>query len=323
MLSEKHFSQILAKNPKVVIRRSHMRFRPYMTGKIIPLIGECDVVLTNNKAKKVKTTVYITEGGDESLLGKEDATKLGIIRIDRDGTSEDEETEDDTKLRCITPDVLKDQIKDGIVSDGQTQDQIDAAMEKMADKHADVFQGMGRADTEPIHIEIDDQAVPVAQGRRQIPHQLREAAEEKLRYMLDNDLIKGPLPHEECKGWIHNIVDRKKSWDSKEVRINVDTRRMNRHIVKKTITIPTTEELRHNLRGSDRFTALDCRDSFFHFLLDEVSRDLFKFHGIDGIYRFKVLVMGTPPASGECHAAMAKILTGLKGVIVIKDDILP
>ena len=67
---------------------------------------------------------------------------------------------------------------------------------------------------------------------------------------------------------------------------------------------------------------LDCRDSFFHFLLDEVSQDLFKFLGIDGVYRFKVLVMSTPPTSGECHAAMAKILTGLKGVIVIKDDIL-
>ena len=134
------------------------------------------MVLTNKKDKKVKTTVYIVEGEDESLLGKEDAIKLGIIRIDRDGVAEDKMMEDDMKLRCITPEVLKDQIKDGIVSDGQTQDQIDAAMTKIADKHADVFQGMGRADTEPIHIEIDEQAVPVAQGRRQIPHQLREAA---------------------------------------------------------------------------------------------------------------------------------------------------
>ena len=32
--------------------------------------------------------------------------------------------------------------------------------------------------------------------------------------------------------------------------------------------------------------------------------------------------MGTPLAWGECHAAMAKILSGLKGVIVTKDDIL-
>ena len=106
------------------------------------------------------------------------------------------------------------------------------------------------------------------------------------------------------------------------MRINVDMKKMNEFIVKKTIPIPTTENLRHNLKGSDWFTALDCSDSFFHFLLDEVSKDLFKFYGINGVYRFKVLVMGTPPASGECHAAMSKIPQGLKGVIVIKDDIL-
>ena len=40
----------------------------------------------------------------------------------------------------------------------------------------------------------------------------------------------------------------------------------------KTIPIPTTEDLRHNLEGSDPFTALECRDSFFHFLLDQVSQ---------------------------------------------------
>ena len=32
--------------------------------------------------------------------------------------------------------------------------------------------------------------------------------------------------------------------------------------------------------------------------------------------------MSTPPASRECHAIMSKILPGLKGIILIKDDIL-
>ena len=95
MISEKDFGCILAKNPNVAIRRSYMRFRPYMTGRIIPLIGECDVILTNDHNKKLKTTVYIVEGGNESLLGKEDATKLGIIRIDRRGTPPDKGPEQD------------------------------------------------------------------------------------------------------------------------------------------------------------------------------------------------------------------------------------
>ena len=117
------------------------------------------------------------------------------------------------------------------------------------------------------------------------------------------------------------MVITKKKWDADEVRINIDTKRMNPHLVPTKVAIPTPEQLRHKMHGSDRFTAVDCRDSYFHFLLDPESQDLFKFHGEDGVYRFKVLVMGTPPASGECHNAMAHILQGLKGVIQIKDDI--
>ena len=96
---------------------------------------------------------------------------------------------------------------------------------------------------------------------------------------------------------------------------------MNEHLVPTKVPISTPEQLRHKLHGSDCFTAMDCRDSYFHFLLDPESQNLFKFHGEDGVYRFKVLVMGTPPASGECHNAMVFILQGLKGVVQIKDDI--
>ena len=86
---------------------------------------------------------------------------------------------------------------------------------------------------------------------------------------------------------------------------------MNEQLVHTKIPIPTTEELRHDLEGSDKFSALDCRDSFFHFPLDDETQELFKFHGHDGVYRFKVLVTGTPLASGECHAAILRILQGL------------
>ena len=74
---------------------------------------------------------------------------------------------------------------------------------------------------------------------------------------------------------------------------------MNDWVIKTTIPIPTTEELRHELQGSDRFMALDCRDLFFHFSLDEESQRLFKFHGPDDVFMFLVLVMGMPPSSGE------------------------
>ena len=112
------------------------------------------------------------------------------------------------------------------------------------------------------------------------------------------------------------MVITKKNWSSGEVCINIDTKRMSNSLVQTRILIPSTEELCHELEGSYRFSALDYRDSFFHFALDGESQELFKFH------RFLVLVMGTPPVSGECHTAMSRILDGLDGVIVLKDDIL-
>ena len=71
------------------------------------------------------------------------------------------------------------------------------------------------------------------------------------------------------------------------------------------------DELCLNREGSDRF---------FHFLLTRRAQELFKFHRHDVVYQLLLLIMSTPPASGECHAAMIKILEGLKGVLVIKDD---
>ena len=70
------------------------------------------------------------------------------------------------------------------------------------------------------------------------------------------------------------------------------------------IPIPTTEDIRHKLEGSDHFSTLDVRDTFHHFLLSKESKD-------EEVYHFLVLVMGMPQALGECHMAMSKIMTGL------------
>ena len=50
---------------------------------------------------------------------------------------------------------------------------------------------MGRAKVPPIHIQVKEDAVPITQGKRPIPIQLREATLKKLK---DHDLIQGPHP---------------------------------------------------------------------------------------------------------------------------------
>ena len=115
--------------------------------------------------------------------------------------------------------------------------------------------------------------------------QFKEPVAKKLADMKANGLVEGPLKPHECTGWIHNMVITKKTWGTNEVRINIDTKLMNKELVQTKIPILSPEELRHQLEGSDRFSALDCRDSFFHFLLDPESQELFKFHTDKRVYR--------------------------------------
>ena len=200
----------------------------------------------------------------------EDAEALGILKINEDG----EKPKEEKRLRCITPEILRDPIKTGPVLGGQTQKEIDDQMDKIASEHHEAFKGMVRAKVDPIHIQVKPNITPILQGKRPIPMQYKKAVSKKLIEMKEAGLVEGPLPPQQCKGWITKMVITKKSWSSEEVRINLDTKRMNYHLV--PTKIPSSDEMWHELQDSDRFTALDCRDSFFHFLMDPETQELFQ-----------------------------------------------
>ena len=86
--------------------------------------------------------------------------------------------------------------------------------------------------------------------------------------------------------------------------------------------IPTPEELRHNLRGSTKYSSLDMIHSFHQFVLEEEARKLFCFRAPGGLFRFKRLCMGSSPASSEAHKRVKKVVARLEGVLQIKDDVL-
>ena len=71
-------------------------------------------------------------------------------------------------------------------------------MARIVEENHKVFEGMGRAKVAPIHIQLKDGAIPVTQGKRPIPIQLREATLKKLQELKDNNLIEGPLPTSTC-----------------------------------------------------------------------------------------------------------------------------
>ena len=108
LLSEKHFWKIMDHNPDVKLRHTKIRFRPYSTKAEVPLLGKMKVKLTNNNGYQTNTTVYVTKGQTESLLGREDAIDLGIIQINPDRRKPQQECSARSKQARRHPHPLKE-----------------------------------------------------------------------------------------------------------------------------------------------------------------------------------------------------------------------
>ena len=315
LISERDWEKVKETNAGIKLDRNDITFKPYSTDKKVPVKGKAKVVLRCEAGKKIKTTVYIVQGEKESLLGKKDAEALGIISLYPKGSQPE-------RVRKITPIKKEKPVTVGTISGNETQAQIDQNMDALVKEFKGVFKGTGKAKVPPIHINMKENAKPVAQKQRPVPIHLMGPLKEKLKEFKKAGIVEGPLGQEHATGWVHNVVLTGKKYDPKAIRLNLDTRLMNKYVEKAAYPIPTAEQVRHRFIGSDRYSVLDLKDGFHQFEIDKETQELFKFTTPEGIYKYKRLVMGTPPASGECHGKMQEMLRGLKGVEQIKDDVI-
>ena len=169
----------------------------------------------------------------------------------------------------------------------------------------------------------------MVQPPRRIPLHYVEPLKDHLKELLEQDVIEGPLAEEEEGRWISNLVITDKKWDTGaknpgdrvQIRANLDCRELNEWVYQTHEPIPTAEELRHQLKGSNKFSTLDMVHSFHQFELEEEARKLFTFRAPGGLYRYKRMVMGNNPSSSEAHRRVKTVVAGCEGVIQIKDDI--
>ena len=319
LLVKNEWQKLREVNPTVRLQETTVRFRPYGTDVHLNTIGKAKVSLKSAAGKKIKTTVYVVTGPRESLLGRRDAERLGILTFKPDGASEED-------IARLTPVKLRLQAGDEIASGREAQRGVDARMDALKADFRSIFHGIGRANIDPIHIHVKEGVQPVAQKQRPVAHHYMEPLKRHLDELLAADVIEGPLGSEHATGWVSNIVitAKKYSPDNKlsDIRMTLDTRGMQGAVKMVHLPIPTVEQLRHQLHGSDRFSVVDMTHSFHQLEIDEESRKLFVFTTPFGLFRFKRLVMGTPPASSECHAKFAAALAGLEGIAQIKDDII-
>ena len=208
LVSEEHWNKLKDRNPSLKLRKTKINFRPYGTTYRLPVLGKAKVVLKCREGAKVNTTVYVIRGYSESLLGKRDGQKLGIIAIKPEGVAEE--------VRKIMPVVKQEVRKEGIVSGGQTQQETNEVMEQIKKKFTNLFrEGIGEAKVEPIHIYVKPGVKPVVQRQRPVPLHYMKPLKEHIELLLKEGVIEGPLGSQEAtEGWIHNVVITAKGWDS-------------------------------------------------------------------------------------------------------------
>ena len=191
---------------------------------------------------------------------------------------------------CITDVELTPIRKEGSISGGQTQEEIDKAMKDLTDQFPKLFEDrIGKFKGKPIKIQVKPNTVPIIQPTRQIPLYYIEPLEAEFKHMIEYDITKGPLELEEPETYISNLVITDKKWDStkKHIRVMLDCQPANKDIYRTHIPITTSEKLQHELHGSDCFSVLDIRNCFHQFETHPASRKLYTFRTPWGIYRYK------------------------------------
>ena len=296
--------------------KTSKRFRPYGTAYHLPIKGKARVLLTAERGAQIETWAYIVDDKKEqSLLGEGDATRLGIVTLDLKGA--------DTEVVKSISYTKKVMTAPGdIVSGGETQEEIDANMEEIVSEFPKLFtNATGKVKGPPIEIQVRENAVPVVQPQRRIPLHYMDRLKTELEKMLSEDIIEGPIQVEEPGTFISNLVITDKK-DTGSIRVTLDCQSVNREIYTTHEPIPTSDELRHGLLGSDRFSTLDMTNCYHQFEIAENARKLFAFRSPWGIYRYKRMVMGTSPASSEIQKRIRNIVQDHPNAMHIKDDIL-
>ena len=315
--------------------KTNLKFRPYGTTTRLPIRGRATVELKAAAGARIRTYVFVNDDDtDSSLLGEKDALRLGIVKINLRGEAEEVDLEVGSQEENLVQSRRVKQTRlsevDQVKRTTKESKEIEKVMDKMVEEYQDIFGGVGKYNGPEIKIQIRDNISPVIQPRRKTPLHYIQPLEDHLKELLEEDVIEGPLVEEEEGTWISNLVITDKKWDGVakpegervQIRANLDCRELNEHVYQTHEPIPTSEELRHKLKGSNKFTTLDMVHSFHQFVLEEKARKLFTFRAPGGLYRYKRLVMGNNPASSEAHKRVKMVLEGCKGVCQIKDDVL-
>ena len=179
------------------------------------------------------------------------------------------------------------------------------------------FKGVGKLKGFQAKLHIDESVKPVAQKLRPPPYGLRDKIEQKIKELVDCDVIEpveGPTP------WVSPVVVVPKP--SGDIRLCVDMRKANEAIVRERHPIPTVDDILYHLNGSKVFSKLDLKWGFHQIELEQQSRVITTFITHKGLYRYKRLMFGISSAPELYQHTIQQVLVGCEGAYNIHGDII-
>ena len=264
--------------------RSDKKLYAYASQTPLDVVGtfSCEVSAGKNTAN---AEFCVIKGKGDPLLGRNTATSLGVLKIGID-----------------------------IAAVGTSSQTIGEALQE---KYPEVFSGVGKLKDRTVQLHIDPNVKPVAQPIRRTPFSLRSKVEEKVKELIDLDIIEpaaGPTP------WVNPVVVVPKSQG--DIRLCIDMRRANEAILRERHPIPTVDEILQSLNGSKVFSKLDLRWGYHQLELTDDSREITTFVTHCGLFRYKRLLFGVNSASEQYQHEVQTALAGIDGQENISDDII-
>ena len=180
-----------------------------------------------------------------------------------------------------------------------------------------LFTGLGTIQ-ESFEIKLKPDAQPFALFTpRNVPIPLRKKVRDELTRMESLRVIsRVETPTPWCAGMV--VVPKK----SGSVRICVDFRPLNEHVLREVHPLPKVDETLAQLTGAKVCSKLDANCGFWQIPLADSSRHLTTFSAPYSRFCFNKLPFGISSAPEHFQRRMSEILEGQEGVLCHVDDVL-
>ena len=168
----------------------------------------------------------VFKGTGRTLLGKNTAEKLKVLRVGH------------VHVSSVTTEGSDTDIREG---------------------YADILTGVGKLKDYQLKLHLNKDVKPVAQPVRRLPFGLREKVDKKLDELLSKDIIEEVPPNTPTE-WVSPLVVVPKP--DGDIRVCVDMQRANEAIIRERHPISTIEEVLYDLNGATVFSKLDLKWGF-------------------------------------------------------------